>query len=95
MSKIYLFVEISVKSGQLAGFVEKLQAHADGIRREDGCENLALFYDSDSSESVCVWEIWRDRASWDAHMVNDSSKTWQSVAKDFVNGEKITVMSAI
>jgi hypothetical protein len=32
---------------------------------------------------------------WDAHMVNDASAAWQGVAKEFVNGEKITVMDAI
>jgi quinol monooxygenase YgiN len=44
---------------------------------------------------VNVWEIWSDRPSWDAHMVNENSKKWQTVAKDLVFGESITVMDAL
>jgi len=39
--------------------------------------------------------IWTDRPSWDAHMVNENSKKWQSVASDLVFGETITVMDAL
>ena len=36
-----------------------------------------------------------NRELWDAHMVNEASKAWQVIARDFVNGEKITVMDSI
>ena len=94
MSKVYLFVEIDVKSGLREAFLEKLLAHGAHIRTEDGCENLEIFKDTASQDRVCVWEIWRDRKSWDAHMVNDASKAWQVVAPAYVHGEKITVMES-
>ena len=94
MSKVYLFVEIDVKSGQREAFLEKLLAHGAHIRTEDGCENLEIFKDTVSPDRVCVWEIWRDRPFWDAHMVNDASKAWQEVAPAYVHGEKITVMES-
>lgn len=95
MSKVYLFVEIDVKSGQKSAFLEKLAAHGAHIRTEEGCEALEIFHDVNDENKVCVWEIWTSRAQWDAHMVNDASKAWQQVAPAFVNGEKITVMDAI
>ena len=95
MSSLYLFVEIAVKSGKLSGFIEKIESHASHVREEDGCEDLTLFYDTNSQERICVWEIWRDRASWDVHMANSRSKSWSLVAKDFVDGEKITVLRKI
>jgi len=95
MSKVYLFVEIEVKDGKLDGFTSALTKHAVHIRREDGCETLELFVDTKAANRVCVWEVWRDRASWDVHMVNDASKAWQKTAAEFVNGEKITVMDTI
>jgi quinol monooxygenase YgiN len=95
MSKVYLFVEIEVKEGKLEGFTSAIKKHAAHIRTEDGCETLELFVDTKVANRVCVWEIWRDRASWDVHMVNDASKAWQKTAAEFVNGEKITVMDAI
>jgi len=95
MSKVYLFVEISVKAGKLDGSLELLNKHAAHIRTEDGCETLELFVDTKVEDRVCVWEVWRDRTSWDSHMVNDASKAWQKTAAEFVNSEKITVMDAI
>jgi (4S)-4-hydroxy-5-phosphonooxypentane-2,3-dione isomerase len=95
MSKVYLFVEIEVKEGKLEGFTSAIKKHAAHIRTEDGCETLELFIDTKTANRVCVWEVWRDRASWDVHMVNDASKTWQKAASEFVNGEKITVMDAL
>ena len=95
MSKVYLFVEIEVTDGKLDGFTSALTKHAAHIRTEDGCETLELFVDTKVTNRVCVWEVWRDRASWDVHMVNDASKAWQKTAAEFVNSEKITVMDAI
>jgi autoinducer 2-degrading protein len=42
-----------------------------------------------------VWEIWSDRPSWDAHMVNENSKAWQAIGPNYVFGETITVMDAL
>jgi quinol monooxygenase YgiN len=44
---------------------------------------------------VNVWEIWSDRPSWDAHMVNENSKAWQAIGPNYVFGETITVMDAL
>lgn len=95
MSKVYLFVAIDVKPGKTSIFLEKLAKHGAHIRTEEGCEVLEIFTDTNNPNQVCVWEVWTNRQLWDAHMVNDASAAWQGVAKEFVNGEKITVMDAI
>jgi quinol monooxygenase YgiN len=95
MSKVYLFVAIDVKPGMRDAFLEKIKAHGANIRTEAGCETLEIFTDSQSPNQVCVWEVWTNRALWDAHMVNAASAAWQKVAADYVNGEKITVMDLI
>jgi quinol monooxygenase YgiN len=95
VSKVYLFVAIDVKPGMQDAFLEKLSKHGAHIRTEEGCEALEIFTDVDDPNQVCVWEVWTNRQLWDAHMANDASAAWQGVAKDFVNGEKITVMDAI
>jgi len=95
MSKVYLFVAIDVKPGMRDAFLEKIKAHGAHIRTEAGCETLEIFTDLHSPNQVCVWEVWTNRALWDAHMVNAASAAWQKVAADYVNGEKITVMDSI
>jgi (4S)-4-hydroxy-5-phosphonooxypentane-2,3-dione isomerase len=94
VKKVYLFVEISVRPGQTDAFVERLKMHAELVRSEKGCEVLEIFRDTQDESRVCVWEIWSDRPSWDAHMVIDHSKAWQKEAPQYVFGEKITVMES-
>lgn len=95
MSKVFLFVAIDVQPGKFDEFVSKLNQHAAVIRTEAGCELLEIYRDTQKENVVNVWEIWTDRPSWDAHMVNENSKKWQSVASDLVFGETITVMDAL
>ncbi len=86
---------IDVQPGKFDEFVSKLNQHAAVIRTEAGCELLEIYRDTQKENVVNVWEIWTDRPSWDAHMVNENSKKWQSVASDLVFGETITVMDAL
>ena len=95
MSKVFLFVAIDVQPDKFDEFVSKLSQHAAVIRTEAGCEFLEIYRDTQKENVVNVWEIWTDRPSWDAHMVNENSKKWQSVAADLVFGETITVMDAL
>jgi autoinducer 2-degrading protein len=95
MSKVFLFVEINVKPGQFDEFVSKLKSHIAVIRTEAGCEFIEIYRDVQKPDVVNVWEIWSDRPSWDAHMVNENSKAWQAVGPNYVFGETITVMDAL
>ncbi len=95
MSKVFLFVAIDVQPGKFDEFVAKLSQHASVIRTEAGCELLEIYRDTQKESVVNVWEVWSDRPSWDAHMVNENSKKWQAVASDLVFGETITVMDAL
>jgi hypothetical protein len=95
MSKVFLFVEVSVKPGKMDEFINKIKAHAAVIRTEDGCEFLEIYRNTQKEDELNVWEIWRDRPAWDAHMVNESSKAWQKVAPEYVFGETIAVMKTL
>jgi autoinducer 2-degrading protein len=95
MQKVFLFVTINVKPGKFDEFALKLSAHIASIRTEAGCEFIDIYRDTQNADVVNVWEIWSDRPSWDAHMVNANSKAWQAVASDLVFGESITVMDQL
>jgi len=95
VSKVFLFVAIDVQPGKFDEFVAKLSQHASVIRTEAGCELLEIYRDTQKENVVNVWEVWSDRPSWDAHMVNENSKKWQSTASSLVFGETITVMDAL
>ena len=86
---------IDVRPGKYEEFVESLSKHIAVIRTEAGCEFIDIYRNTQKENAVNVWEIWSDRPSWDAHMVNANSKAWQAIAKDLVFGETITVMDAL
>jgi len=88
-------VAIDVRPGKYEEFVEGLSKHIAVIRTEAGCEFIDIYRNTQKENAVNVWEIWSDRPSWDAHMVNANSKAWQAIAKDLVFGETITVMDAL
>lgn len=91
---VYLFVQVRVKPGKFDQFIKLIEKHVAVMRLEDGLIALDLYKDV-ASGNICVWEVWRDRTSWDVHMANESSKAWQVVAADYVDGESITVMNEI
>ena len=95
MQKVFLFVAIDVKPGKFDDFVAALSKHISVIRGEQGCEFIEIYRDTRKSDVVNVWEIWSDRPSWDAHMVNENSKAWQAIGPNYVFGETITVMDAL
>ena len=95
MSKVFLFVEVNVKPGKFDEFVSKLKSHIAVIRTEAGCEFIEIYRDTQKPDVVNVWEIWTDRPSWDAHMVNENSKAWQAIGPSYVFGETITVMDSL
>ena len=95
MNKVFLFVEIDVKPGMRDDFLVEISKHGAHIRTEDGCEVLNIFLDTDSTDRVCVWEIWSDRHSWDLHMANEASRAWQKIAINYVVTEKIIAMDSV
>jgi autoinducer 2-degrading protein len=94
-NKVYLFVAIDIKPGRREEFLEKIKVHGAHIRSEEGCESLEIFINSQNENQVCVWEVWRNRALWDAHMANEASAAWQRIAVKYVNSEQITVLDSI
>ena len=93
MNKVFLFVEIDVKPNQVEAFLQELHKQVETIRGEAGCESIEVYKNASRENVVHVWEVWSDKAAWDLHMNNSSSKAWQIIASAFVAGEKITVMS--
>lgn len=95
MSKIHLFVTVEIKTGNFDEFISKLTDHVAIIRTEAGCESIEIFAEDENKKEVHLWEVWSNRAAWDAHMSNANSVAWQSVARDLVNGERIKVLHSI
>jgi len=93
--KVFLHVVIHIKPGKMDGFLKRIKSHMELMRAEDGCEMLTLLEDIQHENTICVWEVWRDRPAWDAHMIIEHSKIWQKDAPEFVASEEISILGAI
>lgn len=95
MSKVFIFVDVDIKSGQRDAYLEKLNIHAAEVRDEPGCEKLDIFFDDTNPDQLYVWEIWSTKADFDVHITCDATKAWRPVAAPFINGEKIHVLNPV
>ena len=95
MSKVFLHVAVDVRPGMYQEFVAQLKNHLTKVESEPGCEYIEIFQNPDQADVVHVYETWTDRASWDAHMSNDNSATWQKIAADLVFGEHIAILNKL
>ena len=95
MSKVFIFVDVDIKSGQRDAYIEKLKAHVSGVRNEPGCERLDLYINSEDPDRMYVWEVWSTRKDFETHLTCDATKAWRPIAAPFINGEKIHVMDLI
>lgn len=92
MSKVFLFVDITIKPGKRDSFLPLLQKHISVIRTEKGLEFLDAYFDTENENKICAWEVWASREDWDDHMANENSKNWRPIAADYVEGETIRIL---
>ena len=95
MSKVFLHVEINVRPGKFEEFVTLLSERIKIIGIEAGCEYIEIFQNVEQSDVVHVYETWSDHNSWDAHMTNNESVTWQKVSADLIFGETIALLKKL
>lgn len=88
-------VDIYIIPGKKTAFLDRIRPHLDLVRKEDGCNMLQMFQDIDNENLICIWEVWRDKSAWDAHMVTDHSKSWHKDSSQFVDREEITVLDEL
>ena len=94
MSKIHLFVTVDVRPESYDEYLAKLTDHVAIIRGEYGCESIEIFTEDGNHNQLHLWEVWSNRSTWDAHMVNANSAAFKSVISDLVIGESIKVLQS-
>ena len=92
MSKIYLVVTVDIAPGARDQYLHKLTSHVEIMKNEPGCELVEVLIDDQSPDQILLWEVWSNRPSWDAHMVNANSAAWQKNIGNLVRGERIQIL---
>ena len=84
--KKFFIVELTIKQGERSNLLKYLNEYAVDVRREDGCECLDILIDPESSNTVVLYEIWRDVASQLAHLETKGFAEWKAFSDPLIEG---------
>ncbi len=72
--QVYVIAELTAKPGSETALRELMVPFAEGARNEPGCVHYTLMEVTDEPGRFLTYEIWRDKAAIDAHMVTPQIK---------------------
>jgi quinol monooxygenase YgiN len=92
--KKFFIVELTIKQGERSNLLKYLNQYALDVRREDGCECLDILIDPESSNTVVLYEIWRDVASQLAHLETKGFAQWKAFSDPLIEGFSVKTLES-
>ena len=92
--KMFFIVELTIKQGESSNLLKYLNQYAIDVRREDGCECLDILIDPQSSNTVILYEIWRDVASQLTHLETASFAKWKAFSDPLIEGFSVKTLQS-
>jgi quinol monooxygenase YgiN len=88
--------EIEIDPAQLDGYKAAVQEQIDAaIRKEPGVMVLYAVSEKDNPAHVSVFEIYRDRAAYEAHLGSDHFKKYKTTVEKMVKSLKLVQATPI
>ncbi len=79
-----LVVTIDIKPGQKDPFIAAMLDDARGsVHNEPGCIRFDIIQDEHDVNRIYLYEVYADRAAFDAHMNTPHFLAWQDTVKDW------------
>ena len=93
MSKFGLFGKFIVKDGERDSLVDILLEAAESMKNLDECEIYLVNVSEDESNSVYVYEVWRNENAHQASLSLEATQTLIKRAKPIITGmERISTL---
>ncbi len=67
----------------LAEYLESVREHARRSAAEPGCVRYEVLQDVDEPGTVCLFEVFRDEAAFQAHQAADHYEHWMTLSRDW------------
>jgi quinol monooxygenase YgiN len=79
-----LVVTIDIQPDRIADFLKAMRADAVGsVTREPGCLRFDIIQDEQKPSRIHLYEVYADKAAFDAHLKTPHFLTWQETVKDW------------
>ncbi|KUL95268.1 hypothetical protein DK26_12805 [Bosea sp. WAO] len=82
--------------GSMAGFLPLMIENAETSRRDEpGCERFDVLQPDGEQDCILLYEIYRDRAAFDAHCASQHFKRFDAATKTMVAEKTVTVLGLL
>ena len=84
-SALVVFVEFRARPGQAEAFAAMVEDNAArSVALEPGCRRFDVLRDPDDPDALLLYEIYEDRAAFDAHLASDHFRSFDSASAALV-----------
>ena len=90
MSKLAIFVELQAKPGSFDAYRAAMLRHAALSLQEDaGCRQFDIFVPQDLPDTLMVYEVYDDEASFQGHAKSKHTADHGAATKDLVASRRL------
>ena len=96
MARFTILVRFRIADRHMPSFMPLMIENAAASRREEpGCERFDVLQPDDEKDCVLLYEIYRDRAAFDAHCASAHFKHFDAATKAMITDKQVTVLDLL
>ena len=89
-------VTFHIQPDKIKAFMPLMLAQArNSLSKEPGCQVFDVCRNPDEAEKVFLYEVYDDRAAFDAHLASDHFKTFDAAISDMVDEKHVSLFHRI
>ncbi len=93
---IAVWVEIEVGEAAVADFLPRMRNQArNSLQLEAGCHRFDICVDPDAPNQVALYEVYDDRAAFDAHLQTDHFKDFDARVADMIVAKSLRILDVM
>lgn len=85
---IVISVTLVVPTAELSSFLPVVKTLVEASRREEGVIAYTFAQDLFQPELIRIFEVYRDRTAFDAHITSAHFRAWRPLSAPFVRQER-------
>ena len=83
-------VNFEIKPDRIADFRKAMLVQArNSLEKESGCRQFDVCFDPKDDKKVFLYEVYDDKAAWDAHLASDHFKSFFATEADWLASKEI------
>ncbi|MDA7425403.1 putative quinol monooxygenase [Thalassococcus lentus] len=89
-------VWIRIKAERLAEFLPLMMTNAAlSLGQEPGCHRFDVCTDSDRSDEIFLYELYTNRAAFEAHLASDHFKAFDEAVSDMIASKHLQTFDQV